>query len=345
MAMYFTAVSLSSIFLITCKGSKQVSSYVRPPLITQALESNSNVYYLGVGSNLLKEKVVNRGANGSTISFISFGAARVDDHRLAFNMRGFLPLEPSMGGIEECKGSCCHGALMEMTATEYQKIWMSEGGGQADPGYQEVIVTAFPYGSEKSVQAIVLQTAKRMKLLTDAPPSARYMDIIIKGATELNLSQEYIDNLKAIPIVKVPKHLIYLSKKNYFFLGFLFRKKLRFVTTFYSKLLWAFHYKESSRIPFLMATAVAAKLEGENLIGSLEKGGRPVGRVSKVGSPVAAIRTLFSNFMTTIIILPGALIGLAIEASYTIQGKTPPGIFGQVAKPQPITPPVTAVAV
>jgi hypothetical protein len=47
---------------------------------------------------------------------------------------GFLPLEPSMGGIEECKGSCCHGALMEMTANEYQKIWLSEGGGQADPG-------------------------------------------------------------------------------------------------------------------------------------------------------------------------------------------------------------------
>lgn len=39
-----------------------------------------------------------------------------------------------MGGIEECKGSCCHGALMEMTANEYQKIWLSEGGGQADPG-------------------------------------------------------------------------------------------------------------------------------------------------------------------------------------------------------------------
>ena len=65
-------------------------SYVRPALITNALETNQNVYYLGVGSNLLKEKVLNRGINGSTISVDSFGPASVANHRLAFNMRGML---------------------------------------------------------------------------------------------------------------------------------------------------------------------------------------------------------------------------------------------------------------
>lgn len=64
------------------------TSYVRPAHITTALETNQNVYYLGVGSNLLKEKVLNRGINGSTISVKSFGPASVDNHRLAFNMRG-----------------------------------------------------------------------------------------------------------------------------------------------------------------------------------------------------------------------------------------------------------------
>lgn len=47
---------------------------------------------------------------------------------------GFLPLEPSMGGVEACKGSCCHGALMQMTAKEYQTLWISEGGGIKNPG-------------------------------------------------------------------------------------------------------------------------------------------------------------------------------------------------------------------
>lgn len=37
---------------------------------------------------------------------------------LSVSILGFLPLEPSMGGIEECEGSSCHGALMEMTAAE-----------------------------------------------------------------------------------------------------------------------------------------------------------------------------------------------------------------------------------
>ena len=64
------------------------TSYIRPALITTALETNQNVYYLGVGSNLLKEKVLNRGINGSTISVKSFGPASVENHRLAFNMRG-----------------------------------------------------------------------------------------------------------------------------------------------------------------------------------------------------------------------------------------------------------------
>jgi hypothetical protein len=39
-----------------------------------------------------------------------------------------------MGGIEECPGSSCHGALMEMAADQYQKVWLSEGGGAATPG-------------------------------------------------------------------------------------------------------------------------------------------------------------------------------------------------------------------
>jgi hypothetical protein len=67
---------------------------------------------------------------------------------------GFLPLEPSMGGMEECAGCSCHGALMEMTANEYQKLWISEGGAAAMPGYQEIIVTAYPYGSDISVQVL-----------------------------------------------------------------------------------------------------------------------------------------------------------------------------------------------
>jgi len=90
--------------------------------------------------------------------------AVVKDHRLAFNMRGFPPLEPSMGGIEPCVGSDCHGALIELTRANYEKIWLSEGGGAAKPGYEQIIVDAVPYGSGQAVKAIAFRAAEHARL-------------------------------------------------------------------------------------------------------------------------------------------------------------------------------------
>ena len=78
-------IVLSTLLAINGCSTATLSPYLRPLLITQALAANSSVYYLGVGSNLLKEKVASRGAG---IAFTSFEAARVENHRLAFNMRG-----------------------------------------------------------------------------------------------------------------------------------------------------------------------------------------------------------------------------------------------------------------
>ena len=73
--------------LLTSDGCSTAiaSPHLRPLLITEALAADSSVYYIGVGSNMLKEKVATRGAG---ITFTSFEPARVVDHRLAFNMRG-----------------------------------------------------------------------------------------------------------------------------------------------------------------------------------------------------------------------------------------------------------------
>jgi hypothetical protein len=77
---------------------------------------------------MLRSKVVNRGVNNTKIAVISMQAGEVRDFRLAFNMRGFPPIEPAMGGISSAPGESCHGALIEMEAGEYEKIWISEGG-------------------------------------------------------------------------------------------------------------------------------------------------------------------------------------------------------------------------
>ena len=152
------------------------------------------VHYLGVGSNLLKEKLINRGLNGTTIHFNSFKAATANNHRLAFNMRGFLPLEPSMGGIEPCQGATLRGALVQLPAEEYQKIWLSEGGGMPKPGYEEYLVECIPDDGGKPVTAIALRAAPHCRLATDASPSKRYMDLIVRGARELGSDYQYVND-------------------------------------------------------------------------------------------------------------------------------------------------------
>jgi hypothetical protein len=103
------------------------------------LTSTGNILYFGVGSNLLKSKVIKRGINGTTIDIISMRPGFASNYRLAFNLRGFPPLEPAMAGIEPCPDSSCHGSLIEFTPDNYHKLWLSEGGGQPRPSYEQVV--------------------------------------------------------------------------------------------------------------------------------------------------------------------------------------------------------------
>jgi len=87
----------------------EVSARLLPSRPSYATEATGPLYYFGVGSNMLRSKVESRGLNGSKIEVISMQPAVVCNHRLAFNMRAFPPLEPAMGGIEPSEGTDCHG--------------------------------------------------------------------------------------------------------------------------------------------------------------------------------------------------------------------------------------------
>ena len=148
----------------------------RPPLVLEAVEKNRPIYYFGLGSNMLREKVENRAIDGSKIKIQSMKPAVVPNYRLAFNMRGFPPLEPGMGSLEPVnpgsskheindkydsasstesysrpllayKNAECHGALIKLDPENYEKVMRSEGvgSGRADQGYEEIVVEAYPY--------------------------------------------------------------------------------------------------------------------------------------------------------------------------------------------------------
>jgi hypothetical protein len=206
----------------------------RPALVEEAFKANEPLYYFGLGSNMLRSKLENRSMK-SKIEVLSFEPAVVHNHRLAFNMRGFVPLEPAMGSLEptgyapgERPGRPllaydkpeCHGALIQLTPENYEKVMESEGISKDNPnsGYEEVLVTAVPYDSTKSpVQAIALRARPHVRLYQDPAPSARYMQILREGATELGLSPCYQEFLASHPVQQTPTWMKNLAVHNLIF--------------------------------------------------------------------------------------------------------------------------------
>ena len=256
----------------------------RPSLVTKAIESNSNLFYFGVASNMLKSKLLGRGINNTKIDIISFVPGVAKNHRLAFNMKGFVPLEPAMGGCEPCENMECHGALCEVTAENYEKIWKSEGGGQKRPGYEEIVVDVYPYGKTEAVKAVTLRAADFTRLRTDASPSRRYMDIIIAGAKELNLDKEYIKKLESVKTQRVCRPLKMMAFNHLFFLGVALKLNMRFVNQMINKILWAVYVRQNY--------------------------------------PMKAIRAL-SQCMIMLVLLPSSLVGWFVRIMIHDIGKKP----------------------
>lgn len=182
---------LRHIIAVLVITTSEYSFATRAVLQKCTYSSNGSLYYFGIGSNMLKSKVTNRGSNGTKIEIINISPGYAPDHRLAFNLRGFPPLEPAMAGIEPCLGSTCHGALIEMLPLEYEKVWISEGGAVQRPSYEEVLVDVFSYATNSSVKAIALRAATHARLSKDLSPSRRYMGILIQGAEEVCCPYNY----------------------------------------------------------------------------------------------------------------------------------------------------------
>lgn len=268
----------------------------RPQLVRDALEKGKPLYYFGLGSNMSRKKIENRGLNGTKIEIKKMEAAVVPNYRLAFNMRGFPPIEPGMGSLEPVDSGAkallkyesgeCHGALVKLSPTNYEKVMRSEGVGQGrgDQGYEEIVVEAYPYGRKQPVKAVALRARDHVRLNFDPCPSARYMSILREGAEELGLRPCYQDFLKRIPVEMVKG---WQRKQAIFNIFFMFSLS--------SVLNWRGLTQLQSRMLFLF---YAPESQGK-------------------------LRKLLSVGMTTLILLPGSIMGLTLYYTMELLGKTP----------------------
>jgi hypothetical protein len=227
----------------------------RPEMVKKALERNQDLYYFGIGSNMLRSKLENRSICGTKIQLKSMEPAFVENYRLAFNLKGFPPLEPGMGSLEPVDDHAptkskplaayeknqCHGALVRVSAADYEKIMRSEGVGNGSPdqAYEEVVVQALPYGRSRPVLAIALQARDHVRLNYDPAPSRRYLEILRKGADELGLEPNYRNFLEAHPVATVSPLTRKLAVCNLVWtITMSFRLKFRMPSRIQNKLMW-----------------------------------------------------------------------------------------------------------
>ena len=189
-------ILLQAAAAITTQTTTTTTTTLRP-LPASVVDANGLVRYFAFGSNLASSKMGSRGKNSSALAYERRWPAVAHDQRLAFNMRGFPPLEPAMAGIEPRPGQECPGCVYEMSRDAYEALWRSEGGAMKKTPYQEVVVSV-RNASGRDVDAITCQVSAWAALRRDGVPSARYLGIIEEGARELGLV-DYADALSKRP--------------------------------------------------------------------------------------------------------------------------------------------------
>ncbi|GMI08125.1 hypothetical protein TrVE_jg11763 [Triparma verrucosa] len=264
--IYFELLSL--LFLSHIHGVASLPPPVRPSSLIDT--PTGVVHYFAVGSNLSRHKLENRAPGNSTIKLLSFEPAVVEQHRLAFNLKGFPPLEPGMGGIEPSSTSTIHGALVSLSRSEYEKVWLSEGGGSSNPSYYEYPVSAVPYNSTTPIPAISFRARPHARLKTDASPSLRYLNLLILGATELNLHQSYLDYLKSIPTQNPSTFLRFMSVNSFFITGLMWKLKCRWLLKPSTTLLWlVYRPASSSRLSLFLSEVMSCFILAPLCVGGL----------------------------------------------------------------------------
>lgn len=181
--------------------------------IAAANEKGKTILYLAYGSNLCNETF--RGKRG--IRPLSQINVLVPSLRLTFDLPGVPYLEPCFAntalrdpdaasfGKRDYHKDRWHkglvGCVYEVTPSDYAHIIATEGGGA---GYQDILVDCYPLEEDDTVPdkpktpRFVAHTlfapAEKNRSRPDpsyAQPSARYLNLITTGATELALPKEY----------------------------------------------------------------------------------------------------------------------------------------------------------
>ena len=123
-------------------------------------------------------------------------AAQADDYAVSFTLPGIPHIEPSFAIMAPQDGQTAFGVLHYITNKDMLKILNSESAA-----YQVVDINATDTTGKRYI-------AKTLVGEAGEPPingtSARYLDIVLEGATEHGLPDAYINTLKQTRTIYIP---------------------------------------------------------------------------------------------------------------------------------------------
>jgi len=147
----------------------------------------NDVLYFAYGSNLLRERLLDRCPN---LRFV--GGATMPSHRLTFDKR-------SKDGSGKCAfepndGEDVHGVLWSLPADELDLLDRHEGVGF---GYERCTVIVSRTDGNK-VETVTYRATKRQPGLM---PYDWYLALVVAGAMQQELPPHYIDQLRERPAI------------------------------------------------------------------------------------------------------------------------------------------------
>jgi gamma-glutamylcyclotransferase len=148
-------------------------------------ESKNLTWYLGYGSNMNRDIFESRRG----MRPIQTHPALLENYRLRFNL-AIGPGERGVANLESEAGARIWGVLYLITVEQSEHLDRTEGVGRGT--YRRIPVSAIVNGSEQ-IPAFTYQSER---ITVGRKPSARYIRLLIEGATQHGLPPGYLRYLR-----------------------------------------------------------------------------------------------------------------------------------------------------
>lgn len=152
--------------------------------------TSETLWYFAYGANMAAETMARRGLAPRRSVM-----ARLDGYVMRFSQPGIPLVEPGFANIEPDAEAQVFGVVHELLVEELSRLDRFEGRSYR---HERVMVIARGLGA---LEAVAYRNPRKHTART---PSRRYQGLLLQGARQHHLPQEYIDALEAHPARHVP---------------------------------------------------------------------------------------------------------------------------------------------